>query len=319
MNRKQQIIDLWKTCFNDSEEFTDFFFSEVYKDENEFTIEKEGNVVSALQAIPYIMDYYGEEIPMSYIYGACTLPAERGIGHMMHLVNESLQIMKTRDVALAVTIPASPQLFDLYRKSGFTETFTYSTDSFILPDPPIAKSNLTIIEPEVPSTQDVYNFFNAKMKERNCSVLHSYDNFLAITREYNLMGSHIVAAINDNEEVKGLAFLITDNDDNGKPSVRVTEILYENLQVKFFMLQEILKQYGGTSIDYRCVTSGMKNRPYGMAKVLDKERMIHHWLHTHKDSKYTRESLNSMEIEPLTQLLLGYKTEDAYMSLMFDQ
>lgn len=52
---KQQIIDLWRLSFNDTEEFIRLYFDRVYKEENTLVIEKDGQVVSALQMLPYTM------------------------------------------------------------------------------------------------------------------------------------------------------------------------------------------------------------------------------------------------------------------------
>ena len=76
-NNKSQLIDLWRTSFNDSEEFIKLFFDRVYKKENALFIEKNGKIVSALQMLPYVMTYYGKEISVNYIYGACTLPSRK--------------------------------------------------------------------------------------------------------------------------------------------------------------------------------------------------------------------------------------------------
>ena len=40
-NNKSQLIDLWRTSFNDSEEFIKLFFDRVYKKENALFIETE--------------------------------------------------------------------------------------------------------------------------------------------------------------------------------------------------------------------------------------------------------------------------------------
>lgn len=64
-NNKSQLIDLWRTSFNDSEEFIKLFFDRVYKKENALFIEKNGKIVSALQMLPYVMTYYGKEISVN--------------------------------------------------------------------------------------------------------------------------------------------------------------------------------------------------------------------------------------------------------------
>ena len=93
-NNKSQLIDLWRTSFNDSEEFIKLFFDRVYKKENALFIEKNGKIVSALQMLPYVMTYYGKEISVNYIYGACTLPSERGQGLMRQLIQKAFEVME---------------------------------------------------------------------------------------------------------------------------------------------------------------------------------------------------------------------------------
>ena len=44
-NNKSQLIDLWRTSFNDSEEFIKLFFDRVYKKENALFIEKNKKIV----------------------------------------------------------------------------------------------------------------------------------------------------------------------------------------------------------------------------------------------------------------------------------
>ena len=70
MDKKQQIVNLWRTCFGDSEAFISLYFDRVYKDENAMTIEKDGKIVSALQIVPHTMTYLGTEISVGlYLWG----------------------------------------------------------------------------------------------------------------------------------------------------------------------------------------------------------------------------------------------------------
>ena len=85
-NNKSQLIDLWRTSFNDSEEFIKLFFDRVYKKENALFIEKNGKIVSALQMLPYPMSFCGKQVATSYISGACTHPDFRNRGVMRQLL-----------------------------------------------------------------------------------------------------------------------------------------------------------------------------------------------------------------------------------------
>ena len=126
-NIRQQLMELWKRSFDDTDAFVRLFFTHVYRKENALYIEQGGRIVSALQMLPYTMQFYGKEIPVSYIYGACTHPEERGKGWMSALIQKAFKVMAERHIALTVIIPAEKSLFDYYRRFGYTEAFDYAS------------------------------------------------------------------------------------------------------------------------------------------------------------------------------------------------
>ena len=77
---KQQVVDLWQECFNDSEAFVRLYFSTKYTEENTLVHIENGKVLSALQMLPYSMTCWGRELRISYISGASTWPEARGRG-----------------------------------------------------------------------------------------------------------------------------------------------------------------------------------------------------------------------------------------------
>ena len=107
-DKKQQIIDLWKICFNDSNEFMNLFFQCIYKEENALVIKQGEEIVSALQLLPYKMNYQGLDIPISYIYGVCTKTSERNKGLMHQLLQNAFEEALWRGDSLVVLIPAEP-------------------------------------------------------------------------------------------------------------------------------------------------------------------------------------------------------------------
>ena len=280
-NNKSQLIDLWRTSFNDSEEFIKLFFDRVYKKENALFIEKNGKIVSALQMLPYVMTYYGKEISVNYIYGACTLPSERGQGLMRQLIQKAFEVMESRKVALTVIIPADPWLFDYYRDLGYTES--------------------------------LYNFFNKKQRERICYVLHGYDDFVTILRELQMSGGQMLTALNIQEEPIGMIFFYPVGD-----YIYVKELMYDNDNIKNLLLQEATTQSKVEKAVCRTPFTGPGTFPLGMARVLDRDRLIHHWAFTHANSVLNIGELKKMDTQSLTRLLLNYQSREAYMSLMLD-
>lgn len=313
MDKKQQLMDLWRQCFGDSEAFISLFFDRVYKEENALTIEREGRIVSALQMLPYTMTYYGTEISVNYIYGACTALAERGQGLMRRLLQESFEVMKSREVALTVLVPSDKELFDYYRKQGFTEAFDYTVNTYIRTDVPVQAPMLTVVAPEVPSMKQLYAYFDRKLRERPCGMLHTYDDFVTILREMQLNGGQMLTALDITQKPVGMVFLY-----RGEDRVLIKELLYDTDQVKSLLLQEACNQNNVSQAS--CIVPPVQPsmRPFGMARVLDTRRLITHWRSRHPHSPLTESDLEQMDIPTLTSHLLDYPVRQAYMSLMMD-
>lgn len=322
MDKKQQVIDLWRASFDDSEAFISLFFDRVYKEDNVLTIEKDDKIVSALQMLPYTMTYYGTEISVCYIYAACTSPSERGQGLMRQLMQEAFGEMKRRDFALTVIIPADPWLFDYYRDLGYTEAFDYSEDTYIRPTEVVWEPEITVVPPEVPLVDTLYAFFDRKLRERTCCLLHTKDNFITLLRDIQLSGGQVLTALNNQEQPVGMVFLYPPDEKDLRSeesgSVYIKEILYDDERIKNLLLQEATLQNKVAKAIYRSPFNGPGTYPLGMARVLDSKRLIRHWVSAHEYSALNPSQLKEMDIQSLTRLLLDYPAREAYMSLMLD-
>lgn len=320
MDKKQQIIDLWRASFDDNEEFIRLFFDRIYKDENALTIEKDGKVVSALQMLPYTMTYYGKEISVAYIYGACTALPERGRGLMRRLIQEAFQVMQNRDVALTVIIPADPWLFDYYREQGYTEAFDFMEETYMRPAVPVDEPTVTVVPPEIPPVEALYHFFDRKLRERNCCILHTYDDFVNILRDVQISKGQVLTALDIHENPIGTVFVdaIRKEKSQEEPHVYIREILYDDENIRDLLLQEATLQNKVKKAVYRIPSPGPGTFPMGMARVIDKKRLIRHWKHAHENAATDTAEMEEMDIQPLTRILLGYQSRDAYMSLMLE-
>lgn len=319
---KQQIIDLWRISFNDTEEFMRLYFDRIYNEENALVIEKDGQVVSALQMIPYTMTWCGTEISIAYISGACTLPSMRGQGLMRQLIQEAFEEMKRRDIAITALIPADPWLFDYYKGLGYTETFYYTEETYIRPDQTVWEPNLTVVPPEVPSTDLLYAYFNRKLRERPNCVLHTQDDFITILRDMQLEDGQVLTALDDKEQPVGMVFLFPSDEDCAIPdaekAVYIKELLYDTDSIANLLLQEATLQHNVKKAKYRIPPSTPDTLPLGMARVIDTHRLIHHWASWHRHSPVSVKEMEEMDIQTLTRHLMGYPQRLSYMSLMLD-
>lgn len=135
---REKVKNLWKLCFNDSEEFTELYFRLRYNNDINIAIQSGEEVIAALQMLPYPMTFEGEDIHTAYISGACTHPDYRNRGVMHELLSQAFARMLHNNVALSTLIPAEPWLFDYYGRSGYAPVFRYAEETFIASGTPTA-------------------------------------------------------------------------------------------------------------------------------------------------------------------------------------
>ena len=309
---KEQIKNLWKTSFGDTDDFIRLWFDRVYKDEQTIVIEKKGKIISALQILPYEMTFCGTIIPVGYICGVCTIPSERGKGYMSRLMHRAIEEMYDRRYAFAILIPATPELFALYRPFEFTNAFDFATeeiqfnDSICNPD-----SGIRIVLYQKQSPDAIYSYYHTKQCERVSSVIHSARQFKTVCLDRILGGGEIWVAL-ANEQPVGLAF--TDQIDNKMLSIR--EMMFENTNIKYQLIQSMLAHHQLHDVKLRTPPTPSKSIPYGMARLINKEQMLSLY-HSFNHKNLLLDS-NNLDISSLTQTLLNYEQRQTYMNLMLD-
>jgi len=319
---KQQIIDLWKVSFGDSDEFIQLFFDRVYKDEHTLVVKKNGMVISALQILPYEMTYCGTIIPAGYICGVCTLPSERGKGFINQLMFKSLEEMRNRDYALAILIPASPQLFDLYRRYEFANAFDYSIEEISRINPanhPV--SNLHMLSYKDISPATMFAYYHSKQCARDYSIQHSSFQFETVCRDW-ISGKGEIWMAFINKQPAGLAFtMIADNE-----TISIREIMVENEEIKNALVQSVLNHHQLSKAILRVPPTPSHSIPYGMARTINKEQMVELYRAASmgvQGSKFKVQGSKlpdfaTATIPTLTQTLLKYEQRQAFMNLMMD-
>ncbi|MBQ8222881.1 MAG: GNAT family N-acetyltransferase [Bacteroidales bacterium] len=370
-NIKNQTRVLWDKCFSEEDKrFVDFYFEKRYNEEDNVFIEKDGKVVSALQLISYPFSYYGKTIGCSYISGACTDPEYRSQGLMNDLIIKSLNKAKSNGACFAALIPASESLFNYYEGTNFVPTFDYSkirinkiqqtTDngqqSFV------SGCQITSLQDnETTRQQDesevdfyqVYEYFNTKMRSRNCCVQHSEYDFGVITKDLELFDNHLLVA-KYGDDICGLAFCYLRNGE-----IFIKDVFAESTIILSDLITAATQMSKSESVSVNIIVPpviGQKTHRLGMTRLLDAETMLRIYAMSHPKMKMeislvdpiitenngtyyinkgVLEKKNSIgsdviDIEELTQALFGYHTETlperlrafnnqaAFMSLMLD-
>ena len=357
MEKKQQVIELWRRCFEDTEDFIRFYFEQKYSDDNSLVYEENGKALSALQMLPYPMSWENTILQTSYISGACTLEEARNQGIMTMLLKTAFQEMYKRGVAISTLIPAEDWLFDYYANQGYATVFEYNL-SPCFPDTNETPGNLQVHIPEAYEKETIagfYNYFNQKLLERPCCIQHTEDDFLTIVQGlYMSQGKLAITYTDQSKQPTGIAFAFPHA---GK--VIVNEMLYESVTEKNALLNTLAKFWDTNTIECKLPVTDTSGQRLGMARVIHAGQMLQQYaqnnpqlslilklndpvlpdnngIYTLKDGQYQKTDTNEKsdietDIPVLTKALLGYhahllpaplsglfKNCQPYMSLMLD-
>lgn len=259
---RQQVYDMWKTVFGDSDEYMEIYFREKYRNENTLIYFESGKAVSSLQMLPFDFSFHGSEIPVAYFSGLCTLPEARQKGFMGSLIKKSFGEMDEKGIPLAILVPQDKTVMKFYRQFGFTQTFDAGAP---LPD-------LQKIMVESENLHNAYEIFDSFFRQRDMTVQKTPDDFRAIVEE---------AALFDFPVKKGLMAMsrITD----AEKLLIIFAKKYPQIKVSVKVSDPIIGKNNAVF--------AIKN---GSVSKSSKKETTHFYV----------------EIDALTQLLLGYKTSE---------
>lgn len=116
------IRKLWEYCFDDSDEFNDWFFENRYQPQNTLVASDNGHIASALQLLPYTIQLRDQQMVSSYIVGVSTWPEDRGKGHVTHLLRYALEEMRRREQWISILLPFK---YEFYRKYGWETCYSH--------------------------------------------------------------------------------------------------------------------------------------------------------------------------------------------------
>ena len=355
-NIKNQTKALWDKCFSEEDKrFVDFYFEKRYNEQDNIHIEKDGKVVSAMQLISYPFSYYGKTIGCSYLSGCCTDPDYRSQGLMNDLIIKALNQAKNNGACFAALIPATESLFNYYEGTNFIPTFDYSKIRIKRQQTDNGQQSVTISvfdnESEPEAFYQVYDYFNTKMRNRNCCIQHDEYDFGVILKDLELFDNHLLVA-KYGEDICGLAFCYLRNGE-----IFIKDVFAESAAIFGDLITAAANVFDNENVNIIISpVPGQKTHKLGMARIIDAETMLRIYAMTHPKMKveisivdpilthnngtyYINNGVldkknsigtNVVDIEQLTQALFGYNIENlpeklqafnkqaAFMSLMLD-
>lgn len=279
---QDEVKNLWKLCFNDSEEYVDLYFQARYNNDVNIAIQSDEKVIAALQMLPYPMTYEGKEINTAYISGACTHPDYRNKGVMRELLSQAFVRMSNQDIHLSTLIPAEPWLFDYYAQIGYVPIFK-SSKLISKAFPAIPFKNMPMLKVVQEYRDEDYEFLNRKMRERPNCIQHTKEGYQFMLSDLQTSkGKVYTLTIHE----KTVALTVAYPTENG--SLLLDDILYNNPADGLFLIQLICQENQLSSIEIqfpRVEAQRSQLFPFGMARIINAQAMLQLYAANHPDLK----------------------------------
>jgi predicted acetyltransferase len=260
-----EIKELWKRCFHDSDEFVDMYFRLRYSSEATMYIQSENRIVSSLQMPCYVMTFEGAEIQAAYIAGACTHPDFRGRGIMARLLAESFSRMAQKNIPLSILIPADSGLADYYARLGYASAFFHSQIEQNVSDIVVDKAGLHI-EHTTSFGQPIFDYFSEKAYNRPNYVQHTAADLEAVIEDLRMSeGGVTVARRSPHGRIAGLLFAYPEDN-----YLKITEWFADDDGVRDNLFREAARHYQQSKvIRFKLPTRSAGEQPFGMARIIN--------------------------------------------------
>lgn len=270
MEIKEQVKELWKQCFDDTEAFIEFYFRVRYQEKRNMALQKGEELIAAMQLLPYPMTYYGKEVNTDYISGACTHPSYRKQGVMSRLLAKAFKQMWQNKTLFSTLIPANRPLFDYYARHGFVTIFYDTIDKYSISDTPLVINTLQLCQDC--DSELIFHYFDHYQRQASCCILHTFEDFQIIAADIQLSGGNIFALKRD-EEVCALAFVSPTD----KKRWKVKACMANTQEMKQQILRLICERLNIIEIDIHmpCTTVSEKQcQALGMARIIHAEAAL---------------------------------------------
>ncbi len=269
---KNQTRDLWRTCFNDSEDFMDIYFEDKYTDASNLTIRHDGQVVSAMQLLPYRMTFYGSVQHVGYMSGLATLPDYRGRGYAANLLHEAHRRLFAQGATLSFLIPQDDKVRSYYERPehGAYWTAVYRQELPLDISQDGAFDKIEIIRPDEWG-QDLYVYYHRLTMQLPFMVHPSENDFFAALEGADLEDGYILVA---RRKRRMVGFCLAVKEPNGKVYIRTLAITEAATRAAF--VDYLCRECGVEQVYRRfCLPGSLKgSQPYAMARVINVPRFL---------------------------------------------
>lgn len=216
--QKEELMNLWRYCFSDSNEFVQWYFQEYYRQEHTYILQEpqQGTIAAAMQANPYTLCVRGQKIPAAYLVGVCSHPAYRGEGYFRRLFPATLAQLAENGVPLTFLLPVNNLLYRPYDFSYTHYRQDYQLDmseigDFLRKNPTVRNYNITLL-----SQPEKHWYLLGEIYETYAKHLHGYavreeGDWQHHFADWNIDHCHIAYLSRNNEGAAYLVYRLGEN------------------------------------------------------------------------------------------------------------
>lgn len=191
---ENELKDLWKEAFGDTDGFINLFFSLAFSFEHSLCVYESGSVAASL----YWFDAHIEERKVAYIYGVATKKEHRSKGFSTALLKAAHKKLKECGYEAAILVPADEGLFKFYGKLGYREC------CFIDLERHSALAEASAFEKI--SAEEYLTLRNSYLPENSIVFDNERLHFLAAITDFYKSDGFIFAKSNDEQELRIIEF-----------------------------------------------------------------------------------------------------------------
>ena len=114
--------EIWKLCFGDSYHYIDFYFDNMYKEDETLLLFEDESIASMLTMLPVkIITVDQRSFDSAMLYAVATHPNYQNRGFSSQLIDFAHQYLRNKGIVFTVLVPSGKRLFNFYRKQGYED------------------------------------------------------------------------------------------------------------------------------------------------------------------------------------------------------
>lgn len=247
---------LWKKAFGDTDESVNFYFENMFTEDNMLVCEQDGNVCAMLSMLPLKIVCGKTAYKARYIFAVATDEAYRGRGISTKLIQYAHEYMQGIGIDFSILVPASESLFNFYADRGY-ETRFYMKKIKVRPED-VEKYHGTVNVSLCDANE--YEKYRQEVFGEKVFAAWDKDMLQKIISYMSIFGAKFVGFNADG--IDGAAYVY-----QSKNEVSIKELAYDE-QAYMKALEILATQYDGLEYEVNLPAAYNDGEPYAMVKSL---------------------------------------------------